>query len=202
MTSLYLIRHAQATGNTENRVNGGLTDCDLTNRGYEEILMLSKYAKELNLHKIYTSPLTRAYKTASALNWYIDKPLEIVGDLIEAKAGKWDGMRWDDIENASQLYDLTLNDPNFKENGGEPMDEVMGRMADAIHKIADSNDGNNIAVVSHGAALRTFLCHVKGWEISRYKEQEPFKNTAITKIIYADDKFSIIYENEISHLNK
>jgi len=198
MTTIYLIRHAQATGNLENRVNG-VTDCDLTDKGYEQIKKLAAFAKTMDVDVVYASPLKRAYKTAAALNWYIDKPFNVVDDLIEVNAGKWEGMKWDDISFGTQLYHLWLNDPDFVKDGGEPFPDVYSRISLTINAIAEANDGKTIAIVSHGAAIRNFMCYAKHQPAEKYPEQISFENTAFAKLIYDNDKkrYAVIYENEL-----
>lgn len=201
MTTIYLIRHAEATGNLENRVNG-VTDCDLTDKGYDQIKKLAAYADKLDFEAVYTSPLKRAYKTAAALNWYTDKPFTVIDSLREVNAGKWEGMKWNDISYGTQLYHLWLNDDKYTDDGGEPFPDVYKRMAETIDKIAEENDGKTVAVVSHGAALRNFMCYCKHWEAEKYPDQRPFSNTAITKIVYDNDtkRYAVIYENDTPHL--
>ena len=198
MTTIYLIRHAQATGNLENRVNG-VTDCDLTDKGYEQIKKLAAFAKTLDIDVVYASPLKRAYKTAAALNWYIDKPFNVVDDLIEVNAGKWEAMKWDDISFGTQLYHLWLNDPDFVKDGGEAFPDVYSRISSAINAIAEANDGKTVAIVSHGAAIRNFMCYAKRQPAEKYPEQISFDNTGFAKLIYDHDKkrYAVIYENEL-----
>lgn len=202
MTTIYLIRHAQATGNAENRVNG-TSDCDLTDKGYEQIKKLAVYADKLEIDAVYTSPLIRAYKTAAALNWYIQKPFTVVENLREVCAGYWDGMSWDSIDIGTQLYDLWNHDnEKFVENGGEAFPDVYKRMSEAINNIAEENCGKTVAIISHGAAMRNFMCYVKRWEPERYLDQSSFTNTGIVKLIYDNTKkrYAVIYENETPHL--
>ena len=201
MTTIYLIRHAEATGNLENRVNG-VTDCDLTNKGFEQIKKLAAYADKLDIDAVYASPLKRANKTAAALNWYINKPFYTVDGLIEVNAGKWEGMKWDDISHGTQLYHLWLNDPDFVKDGGEPFPDVYKRISATIDSIAEENDGKTVAIVSHGAAMRNFMCYAKRWSDDKYPEQIPFGNTAYAKLIYDNDKkrYAVIFENEAPHL--
>lgn len=202
MTTIYLIRHAQATGNSENRVNG-ITDCDLTDKGYEQIKKLSTFSETLDIDAVYASPLKRAYKTAAALNWYINKPFNVIDNLREVNAGKWEGMLWDDINFGKQLYDLWIHDKEqFVADGGEPFPDVYKRMAETIDTIAEENDGKTVAIVGHGAAIRNFMCYAKRWEADKYPEQMTFGNTAFAKLIYDIDKkrYAVIYENEAPHL--
>jgi broad specificity phosphatase PhoE len=202
MTVIYLIRHAQAIGNVENRVNG-ITDCDLTEDGYAQTEKLAQAAPAFGVDIVYASPLIRAYKTAEAFNRFIAKPLVTDERLREVNAGKWDGMKWDDIEGASQLYELYTKDKDaFIHGGGEPFELVFARMAAAVTEIARENEGKTVAVVSHGAAIRCFMCCIKGIPPELYPTQPPLKNTGITKVIYdrETNAFTIVHENDTSHL--
>lgn len=198
MTTLYLIRHAETAANAEKRICGAY-DGDLSDKGYEQIKMLAAYAPSLEVDIIYTSPLKRAFKTASAFNWYINKPLVINDDLREINVGVWENKLWADIDKASQIYDLWVNNPHeFTIDGGEDMKDVYFRMAAALNEIAEANDGKTAAVFSHGCALRNFMCYAKGYGLERYREMSFIDNVAVNKLIYdkSRKKFAVIYEND------
>lgn len=201
MTTLYLIRHAETVANTEERLCG-MSETDLSDYGFEQIKKLAHHAKSLNIDVVYTSPLKRAYKTAAALNWYIDRPLHIVHDLHEISFGSIEGMLWKDIKAHKDWNDFSID--RFTVYGGESYEHAYHRIVNAINDIIKDTDNENktIAIVSHGAVLRDYLCYVNGWLWDRFNDLDRISNAGMTKIIYDNkcQKFTIIFQNYDSHL--
>ncbi len=48
--------------------------------------------------------------------------------------------------------------------GGESMVQVCARVGEALERIADAHDGQDIVVVSHGGAIRAAVAHALGVE--------------------------------------
>ena len=188
MTTLYLIRHAESVTNRDG-ILCGITECDLSDYGFEQIAKLADYAPNLNIDLIYTSPLRRAVKTANALNWYINKPLIIDENLREINLGSWEGQPWTD--HVSIPY-----------KDGEDLPCVYKRITSVINKIAEENDTKTVAIVSHGCALCNFMLYVRDLPVEKYTEIGMLGNTSVTKLLYskAKKKYAVIYENETPHM--
>ena len=58
----------------------------------------------------------------------------------------------------------------------------------------------DIALVSHGCALRNFICYARGWPLARLGELKYVENTSVTCVTY-DGAFHIEYEDDASHLS-
>ena len=68
--------------------------------------------------------------------------------------------------------------------------------------IVSAEKGKVIAAVSHGCAIRAFLCRALGYEIDRLNDVGWCDNTAVSKIVFADDgTCSVAYFNDASHLD-
>ncbi|MCL2517109.1 MAG: histidine phosphatase family protein [Oscillospiraceae bacterium] len=188
MTTLYLIRHAESVSNRDG-ILCGVTECDLSDEGFEQTVKLAEYAPKFNIDVIYTSPLRRAVKTATALNWYINKQVIIEENLREINLGSWEWKLWE--EHGVIPYE-----------DGEDLPAVYDRIAAVINKIVEENDGKTVAVISHGCALCNFMLYVKGLPIERYTEISMLENTAVIKLLYSKSKqkYAVIYENETPHL--
>lgn len=65
MTEIYIVRHAEAEGNT-NRMFQGSVDTNISENGEKQLERLMKRALDFDVDKIYSSPLKRAQKTAEA----------------------------------------------------------------------------------------------------------------------------------------
>lgn len=67
MTTIYLIRHAQAAGNV-GHVFQGHVNSNLSPLGYAQLEYLARRGQELHPDIVYSSPLKRAAETAKAVN--------------------------------------------------------------------------------------------------------------------------------------
>ena len=94
VTTVYLIRHAQAEGN-EKQTFQGHRDGTISEMGRRQLEQLAEYGKTLPLEAIYSSPLSRALETAKAVNKYHRLPIFVRDGLIEIDGGDWEGVSWD-----------------------------------------------------------------------------------------------------------
>ena len=95
VTTVYLVRHAQAEGN-EKRLFQGHYNGAVSQMGWRQLEQLAEYAKTLPLEAVYSSPLTRAMETAKAVARYHDGlTVQVREGLIEINGGDWEGKPWD-----------------------------------------------------------------------------------------------------------
>lgn len=202
VTRVYLIRHAEAMGNI-NETFQGRTDENLTEKGYRQLVELSERFKDIPLDAIYSSPLIRAKETAKAVNKYHGLDIAYDEGLIEINGGVWEGKRWKDIPLLYPVeYNLwTYEMHKFYIEDGESLVEVSERMQKTIGDIVSQNVGKNIAVVSHGCAIKAYLCFASGKTLDKIQEMGWSDNTSVSLIEYEDDLIPrIIYKNNSDHL--
>lgn len=201
MTKLYLVRHAEALGNVLEFFQGR-TDCEVSERGEKQLECLAEYFKNIPIEAIYSSPLKRTLSTAEAVNKYHNLPIVTDEGLIEINGGVWEGKPWSDLPKLYPVeYDLWKNRmEDFYIADGEKMTEVFDRMKAAVDAIAAENEGKTIAVVSHGCALRNFLCYAMGKPISALKDVGWSDNTAVSLVEYENNVPKIIFKNSNDHL--
>lgn len=203
MTRLYLIRHAETSGNLSGEFQGS-TDCDLSERGVEQLERLSERARQLDYAKLYVSPLTRAQRTAVAVNLHHGAPCETVDALAEINCGLWERRPW--VELAERYADemkLWRETPHlFCSPGGETMEEVYSRVTEALRRIVREHEGQTVAVVSHGCAIRNALVWLRGLPIDRLCEMPWVHNTSITCADFDDEMTPhIVFEDDYAHVN-
>lgn len=110
---LILIRHAQSVANAEGRWQGKM-DYDLSEVGVDQSQRLQKRFIDENLDPthVYSSPLTRAYKTAE-----ISLPKSVIHkipDLIENDAGVFSGKTSEELSDEySVVYEEFRRSRNF-----------------------------------------------------------------------------------------
>lgn len=203
-TTVYLIRHAEAEGNIGGFFQGH-TDSQLTEKGYKQLEYLKERCKDIPFDVIYSSPLIRTIETAKAVNFHHNLPVTTDDGLIEVNGGVFEGELWEDIPQLfPEEYKLwEQKHYEFEVRGGESMREVYARMRDTITRIANDNRGKTIGIVSHGCAIRNFLCYASGCPIEKLDKMGWSDNTAISCVEFDKDlNPSIIFMDDSQHLDE
>lgn len=202
MTSIYLIRHAQAEGNLAQRFQGR-TDTPLTDLGQKQAVAVAGRLSALPLDAVYTSPLTRAKQTAQAIAKFHHRvPIEMPG-LIEIDGGPMEDRPFSEIlaEYPKEFHQFD-KEPHLFEGieGGESIVSVYTRMVRAIGEIADRHPDETVAVVSHGCAIRCYLCFARAYPLEQLGSVEWGRNTGVTHVVYTGKKILLLRANDVSHL--
>lgn len=208
MVELYLIRHAEAMGNVQEFFQGSL-DVDISPKGYRQLEELKERFKNIKLDKIYTSPLTRAVKTARLVNYYQHLDLIRNPEIVEINGGDFEGKSWVDLPTLypEQYNNWKNNQEEFQAPNGENMQDVYNRIVFAMNKIIEENLKFNkdvtIAVVSHGCAIKNYQCYLNHRGISYMKNLGWADNSSVSKINFNSlIDWNIEYLNDSSHLSE
>ena len=120
MTTIYLIRHAEAEGNIYRRYHGWYNSL-ITLNGYRQIQALEKRFEGVRIDAVYSSDLFRTMTTAGAL--YKSRGLELHTDpgLREIGGGVWEDKTWGWLhrENEGALDAFNRADPAWQVEGSE-----------------------------------------------------------------------------------
>lgn len=184
-TTIYFIRHAQSISNIGGKFMGRF-DAPLAERGREQLIELAAHFGEIHLDAVYASPLIRAKETACAVGSAHGLTPILRPRLMEICGGIWENMTWEDIrkERAAE-FALWRDEPHrFAVEGGESMREVYARMTAEMCFLAEQNEGKTIAVVSHGCAIRCFMCHAYGIGLEKMQTLPFFANAGVCKLGY------------------
>ena len=204
MTRIYLVRHCEALGN-QLHIFQGHTDCGITENGARQLERLAEKFRTIPLDGVYSSPLERAYDTAKAVARY--HPLSIISSpgLIEINGGEWEGKHWEELEEKypKDFSDWSDRPYAFSAPGGDSMKDVFRRVRDTVLSITRENKGKRVAAVTHGCAIRNFLCFALGYPLERINEVPWCGNTGICVIDFDDNLVpSVAVMNDISHLDQ
>lgn len=103
---LFLVRHAQSTGNSAGRFAGRL-DLSLSEEGETQAREIGHRLARESVARIFSSPLARARLTAEAIREYspVRPDVILLDDLIEADSGQATGLTWE--EYAARFPDWT-----------------------------------------------------------------------------------------------
>jgi uncharacterized phosphatase len=183
-----LLRHGETDWNSLGRLQGR-EDIPLNITGIEQINEVAKYLKNFNWSIIITSPLSRAKKSAEIISKKIGNvTIHEEIDFIERDYGKASGMTSDERK---------LAFPDGIWIGAESFEKLQNRTINALMKYIKEYDGNNILIVSHGAAINSILAYFSENEIGT--EKTTLKNACITLLQKVEDGIKIIYYNKIAN---
>ncbi len=202
MTKLFLIRHGQSEWNKRNMIQGQ-TNTMLTDLGKEQAFSLGKRLLKEDIDIIYTSDLLRAYTTAKIIANTIHKPLVSSEFIREINFGPWEGLSFEEIkEKYSEEYFTWLKEPDkLNINGAETLQIVQNRALKYIDYIIRENKDKNIAIVSHGAILKTIILGLLDINLSHYKNIS-LNNVSLIIIEFRDYNRVLTLFNDISHLKE
>ncbi len=204
-TTIYLVRHAEAEGNVKEFFQGNI-NTQVTAQGRKQLEYLSERFREIPLDAVVSSPFDRALETAKAVNFHHNLEIRTAYRLREINGGDWEGRAWAELP---ALYpaelDLWRNRMwEFCAPKGEAMHEVYSRMREMLQRIAVEYAGMTVAVVSHGCALRNFLCWVEFNDITRLHDVGWADNTAVSLVTCAVTenarRWTLEFKNDASHL--
>ena len=137
MTSIYLIRHAEAEGNLFRRAQGHWNG-KITARGKKQIDALAERFKDVRIDAVYSSDLDRAVETAGAILRGRDVPFKRTPLLREINMGVWEGESWGNITYRwpEQMYNFNNEPERWHVPGCESFDAVQSRMRDCMYELA------------------------------------------------------------------
>jgi broad specificity phosphatase PhoE len=160
---LFLVRHAEATANPELRYLGSRDD-PLTARGRWQAKQLARALAPLPLAAVYTSPLTRAVDTATAIAQAHRILHSLDPRLVEGAMGTWEGLRRAEILARSPEDDAHHRrwetEPTCAPPGGESLADVQARVTACVQDLAVRHAGASVVVVSHVGPIKALLCAV------------------------------------------
>jgi len=201
MTTIYLIRHAEADGNLYRRAHGWYNSV-ITDRGYRQIAALSKRFADTKFDAVYSSDRYRTMITALSVYKTHGLPLHTVPQLREVDVGYWEDMPWAEIEAADgeQLALFNTDAERWHVDGSEHIAEVRGRMCAALREIAEKHPGGTVAVFSHGMAMRIAIGTLQGLSLHEIDGTGHAENTAVSRLEYENGAFRVAYRDDASHL--
>ena len=195
MTNLVLVRHGETVWHAENRY-AGVSDVALTSRGEEQAARLAAWARTAGLAAVWSSPLSRARRTAEACAG--DVPLEVDARLRELDFGEGEGLTSAEMtQRFPEARAAFLDDPAAHPlPGGEDPVAAANRFTECLQEIAADLPGGRVLVVAHSSAIRLALCRLIGVPLSEYRRLFPrLRNCALTEVRLRDGRVALLQFN-------
>lgn len=142
---IYLIRHGQTALNAEKRVLGQ-SDIGLTDEGVEEVKKLALHLKEQGIQpqRIYTSPLSRARRTAELLQNNLAGFIEENEALREINYGVYEGVNRQGLKEIEYGYSSL----KMQEGKGETAETVEQRIIPFLNSVLQTEE-DSVLIVTH-----------------------------------------------------
>lgn len=156
---VYLIRHSeQLKIKNEEEKNEQIKNekIILSVEGEKKAEKLSKIPQLQNIEQLWSSNYVRAISTAKYISKENNIKIKISSKLNERKLGDLETLK-EMAKNKKNSYTTEqLLDKKLKNKDGESCEEVARRMEEKMKEIVEEGPGN-IAIVSHGAAIKFYL---------------------------------------------
>ncbi len=203
MTTIYLIRHAQADGNLYRRCQAWY-DGLITQTGYKQIVALEARFRDTHFDAVYSSDLFRTMTTAKAIYQSHNLPLNTDPELREIGSGVWEDLTWGEllVNERDDLLAFWRCDPTWQVDGSETFASAQQRFTSAVQRIAEAHPDQTIAIFAHGCVIRTALAHWLGYSLEQIREVPHGDNTSVAKLTFENDKIGVCWYNDISHLDE
>ncbi len=201
MTRIILVRHGETEWNRVERFRGR-ADVPLNQAGLMQAEATGRrIAAEWNPEAIYTSPLSRAVKTAEAIARHFALPVQVHPGLIDIDYGQWQGLtpgeareRWPEVADAWYNSPQTARIPD-----GETLDELRARVSEVVNVIVACHEGQTVVLVSHTVVNRIILLAILGLGNDRFWHLR--QDTCAINVFEAEGAlFTLVSLNDTCHL--
>ena len=201
MTTIYLIRHAQADGNLYRRCQSWY-DSLVTPIGYQQIEALKNRFADTHFDAVYSSDLFRTMTTAKAICEPHNLPLITDPELREINCGRWEDFPWGILlqQERESMLEFWRCDPKWQVDGSETFEEIRLRFDRAVKRIASRHPNQTIAIFAHGCIIRSTLAYWFGLPCSQIREVPHGDNTSVARLEYSDDSIRVCWYNNTDHL--
>ncbi|HJS69798.1 MAG TPA: histidine phosphatase family protein [Gaiellaceae bacterium] len=191
MTTLYLARHGESDWNAANRFQGH-SDRPLTELGRRQAEALAeKLEAHAALTAIYSSPLARAFETASIVGARLGLQPTPVDDLREVDVGGWSGLRRSEVEARYPDAFRRWLDGGEGWEDGETYADMATRVLDALRRIAGTHPDEEVLVVSHGGPIRAIHAVAAGIDVHAYRRLNRVEGNAdVSRVAVEGDRIS------------
>ena len=200
MTTFYLIRHAQRSGDQE-MLAGNIGGLHLTTTGRAQAGRLARHLARDPIAHIFSSPLERAQETATPLARQFGLTIQVDAAIGEINTGEWTGRTFRELD-ASDVQWRAFN--RFRGTtripGGETMAEVQARFVGEMMRLRDTFPEAGIALVSHADPIKVALACLLGAPLDFYDRLEI--GLASVSVVELDQEVvKVLRLNDGAHLN-
>ena len=202
MTTIIMVRHGQTEWNRVERFRGR-ADVPLNETGLEQARATGeRVAASWRPVAVYSSPLSRAVKTAEAIASHFNLPVQVHPNLIDIHYGQWQGLtpeevreRWPD---ALAMWYEAPHQAQIPE--GETLNELRTRAMAVVHELSARHPSQTIVIVGHTVINRIILLGILGLGNERFWRIK--QDTCAINVFEAEDGvFTLVSLNDTCHIH-
>lgn len=190
---IHLIRHGETDWNRARRVQGQ-SESQLTDLGIQQAKELGQRIQHLQFDKIYCSSSLRTRQTAEHAFPETAIEIDYLDELREIFLGPWEGQLYEDLASSDpESHRHFWEQPQlFQVKGAESFFQLQQRAIDAVAEIESTHRANpassrKVAIVSHGALIKSYLCHVEGRSMDQLWAPPRMHNCAHSIVTFSGD---------------
>ena len=157
-TRFLLLRHGQTARSVERRYSGRGNPA-LTDLGRRQAAAAAEYlGRRGGVAAVVSSPLQRAFDTATLAASALGLDVTVDDDLIETDFGEWEGLTFGEAATRDpDVHGRWLRDTGVAPPGGESFDVVARRVGRARNRLIAQHGDATVLVVSHVTPIKTML---------------------------------------------
>jgi broad specificity phosphatase PhoE len=200
ITHLILARHGETEWNAS-EIFRGQADVPLNQRGIKQAYCLGEYLRKEKIDVIYSSPLSRATKTAEAIAVYQLLPVNITPALTDISYGKWQGLTSGDVQQKyPEIYQQWLNTPELARiPGGDSLEDVKNRVVPFLEETLGKYPEKKIVMVSHRVVHKVLICALlKTGNAGFYNIK--LDNAGVSRFEFDNGRAVLVSHNDTSYL--
>jgi broad specificity phosphatase PhoE len=161
-----------------------------------------RVAKEWQPTAVYSSPLSRAVRTAEAIAKHFSLPVQIHPGLADIDYGEWQGLTPDEVRERwpAALHAWYKEPDTARIPGGETLADLRARGMRAVNELSARHAGQTIVLVGHTVINRIILLGVLGLSNERFWHIK--QDTCAINVFETENKgFVIVSLNDTCHLH-
>lgn len=195
-TEVLLVRHGQSAPIP---ADAGSDNAPLSDAGQVQASALAERFAGGDLAGLYSSPLRRAFDTASRVAQACALAIQVEADLREVDLGEWSTGEFSRRVVAKDPAISTLIESGAWSAipGGEASDSLQKRARTVLERVADHHRGASAMVVSHSGWINAALAHV--WQAQRDFTVR-VSNCSVTSLRTDGTTWIVTGVNDISHV--
>jgi len=155
---VYFVRHGESQASAADIFQKD--DDPLSERGKEQVEILSEKLKSFSIGSIFSSPLIRAKESAEIVSKNLGKPFEIWNELTETRnPSEIMGKPMDDAEvrKVRALIKENYHKGNWKYSDEETFEELRKRGKEAIENLLKKDEEEPVLCISHAGIIKMIL---------------------------------------------
>lgn len=198
---IYIVRHGETIWN-EQKLLQGRTDIELNENGRTLARITGKRLMDTHFDAIYSSPLKRAYETATLIANGRDIPI-ITNDLLrELSFGEYEGQNMSLLlKDDSQSFKYFFKQPHLYKApaDGETLEHLCERASEFMTNVIEPLEDkySRIMIVAHGAINKAIMTHIKKHKLEYFWTGGLQKNCNVIIVDYTKGEYHIIDETRI-----